>query len=404
MAKEDYLKLSLKSIKRRGIRSWLTMLGIFVGIASIVALISLGNALETAVTSQFSDLEPDKLVIKNADVGLSSNEASIIKPLTDHDVKMIEKISGIDEVIPLYLEAGYFEFNNVHTIGGVAGVPNDKRKANYLYQAYENSVKSGNLLTPGDTGSVVLGNRILSKDYGKPIRVGSRVTIQGKEFKVKGILDSMNSATKNRIIFMSEKDVKELYNLDGQYNIIDVFVKDKDEIEEISEKIKNEFRKDRGLKKGEEDFTVDSPIKTLKHINTIILLIQIIVVGIASISLIIGGIGIANTMYASILERTKEIGIMKSIGAKNSSILRIFLYEAGLLGLTGGIIGSVMGFLLAYILVFFASINFPNIPFYVVTSTILIAGSIGFSFLVGVISGFLPAYKASKLNPVDALR
>ena len=259
-------------------------------------------------------------------------------------------------------------------------------------------------MTPGDTGSVVLGNRILSKDFGKAIRVGSRVLIQGKEFKVKGILDSMNSVTKNRIIFMSEKDVKELYNLDGQYNIIDVFVKNKDEIEEISEKVKTEFRKDRGQKKGEEDFTVDSPIKTLKHINTIILLIQIIVVGIASISLIIGGIGIANTMYASILERTKEIGIMKSIGAKNSSILRIFLYEAGLLGLTGGVIGSVMGLLLAYILVFFASINFPNIPFYVVISAILIAGSIGFSFLVGVISGFLPAYKASKLNPVDALR
>jgi len=403
MAKSDYLKLSVKSIRRRGIRSFLTILGIFVGIASVVALISLGHALESAVTAQFSDLEPDKLVIKNADSGFQA-ESSTIKPLSKHEVNLVEKVQGINQVVPLYLQLGYVEFNSVKTFGGVTSISNDKNKVDLLYRAYRDSIADGKLIEPGDSGDVVLGSRIIEQDFGKEIHVGSKVLINGREFKVKGILEPMNSVIKNRVVFMGEKDVEDLFNLDGQYTAIEVFVKDKDEMEKVTNDVEDILRKDRDLDKGEEDFAVEAPIEALEHINTILMLIRIIVIGIAAISLLVGGIGIANTMYASILERIKEIGIMKSIGAKNSAIMRIFLYEAGLLGFNGGIFGAFFGVGLAYSLSFFASKHFPNIPFNVAVSGSLILGAIAFSFLIGVLSGWLPARKASKLNPVEALR
>jgi len=181
-------------------------------------------------------------------------------------------------------------------------------------------------------------------------------------------------------------------------------VEDKDKIQEVSEAIKAELRKIRNLKDGEDDFTVQTPIQALASVNTILNLINIVVAGIAGISLVVGGIGIANTMYTSILERRKEIGVMKSIGAKNSDIAWIFLIESGLLGLVGGIIGAVLGLSLAFLGAQFANQALGQSLFTVSVSYPLVLGAILFSFAVGTISGVLPAIQASKTNVVDALR
>ena len=198
--------------------------------------------------------------------------------------------------------------------------------------------------------------------------------------------------------------MKKVLNIEDEIDLIVVQVLEKNKIEDISNSIEKALRKDRNLDIGEEDFSVQTPVQGIQTINTILNIINIIVIGIAAVSLLVGSIGIANTMYTSVLERTKEIGIMKSIGAKNSDILFIFLIESGLLGLVGGIIGATMGLGLAYLASYFVSITFPGLSLEVQTSQSLLISAIVLSFLLGIISGTIPALQAGKLNTVEALR
>ena len=146
---------------------------------------------------------------------------------------------------------------------------------------------------------------------------------------------------------MNEEDMKKLFNLKDEYDMIVVQVYDSNQAEDIAKKISEALRKDRKEKTGEEDFSVQTPLQAISSVDTILNIINLIIGGIAAISLLIGAIGIANTMYTSVLERTKEIGTMKAVGAKNKEILYIFVIESGLLGLIGGIIGAGMGMGLA---------------------------------------------------------
>jgi len=139
-------------------------------------------------------------------------------------------------------------------------------------------------------------------------------------------------------------------------------------------------------------------------VNNVLNIINVIVIGIALISLFVGGVGIANTMYTSVLERTKEIGVMKAIGARNSDIMWIFMIESGLLGLVGGIVGALMGLGGAMLAANLANQALGNDLFIVSVDYVLLFGAVGFSFFVGIISGVLPAIQASKLNVVEALR
>ena len=164
------------------------------------------------------------------------------------------------------------------------------------------------------------------------------------------------------------------------------------EIEILNEKI------------GEETFTVQTPLQALSSIQIILGIINLIVVGIAAISLLVGGIGIANTMYTSVLERTNEIGIMKAVGAQNRDILYIFLIESGLLGLVGGIVGALAGLGISLFISNIANQALGADLFRVAVSYPLLIGSVLFSFIVGIISGVFPARQASKLNVVEALR
>ena len=207
----------------------------------------------------------------------------------------------------------------------------------------------------------------------------------------------------NSVVFLMNDDMEELFGIDDEIDLIVVRVRDKDKIEDVANEIERKLRNDRNEKVGEESFSVETPLQALGAVNTVLGIINIIIIGIAAISLFVGGIGIANTMYTSVLERRKEIGVMKAVGAKNKDILMLFLIESGLLGLVGGIVGALLG-LGAALFVSGAATSALGVPFEVVISYPLIFGAIAFSFLVGMISGVLPAMQASKLNVVDALR
>jgi len=401
----DYFKLAFNNLKKRGLRSWLTMLGIFIGIAAVVSLISLGNGLQTAITGQFSDLDPNKLVIQNAETGFGPPGSTAVKKLTDEDLQIIKRVNGVDVAFGRLVRIATVEFNEIRTFNYVANIPENQEEIDVVYDALNVDLEAGRLLTRNDRGKVVLGNDFLDKEtYEKQIKIGDSIIIQGVEFEVVGVLKKGQSFTINSVIIMAEDDLKDILNIGDEIDLIIAQVEDQDNIDQVARDIERALRKDRNLDEGEEDFSVQTPQQSIQAINTILGIINLVVVGIAAISLLIGGVGITNTMYTSVLERTKEIGVMKAVGAKNSDILSIFLIESAFLGLAGGIIGAIIGLLMAFGVSAAVQSAFPGLSFGVTISPILIISSISFSFIIGSISGLLPAIQASKLKPVDAFR
>ena len=209
----------------------------------------------------------------------------------------------------------------------------------------------------------------------------------------------------DNIVLMNEQT---MFNVIGnkkeEVNVIAIRVDDVNKINEAKESIEKLLRKERNVKKGEENFVVQSPQQVLEALNSTLFAVQLFVYIIAVISLAVGGIGIMNTMYTSVLERTKEIGVMKSIGAKNSAIFTIFFFESGLLGMVGGIIGIILGMAFAFGLSTLGRAFLGSDLIQASISPWLVAGALLFSFALGTAFGMLPAYQASKLNPVDSLR
>jgi putative ABC transport system permease protein len=401
----DYLFLSFDNLKHRGIRSWLTMLGIFIGIAAVVALISLGQGLQQAVLGQFDALSADRLIIQNAETGFGPPGSTAVKKLNDHDLELIKRVPGVEIAVPRLIRMGKVEYNKVASFKYMGDLPDDKSKVDMLYETMNAKPVEGRLLTSDDRGKIVLGNDFLNqKEFGKKITIGTKLNINGKDFEVAGILGKLNNIIFNSVIIMPTKDMKDLLNIGDEWDTIAVKVVSKDRVEQVARDIEEKMRRDRNLNIGEEDFTVQTPNQALSAVNTILNIVNLIVIGIAAISLIVGGIGIMNTMYTSVLERKREIGIMKAVGAKNSDILTIFLIESGLLGLTGGVVGAIIGLALAFgasaTAAYFIGINLLKVTI----SYPLLISAVLFSLIIGAISGILPAKQASQLKPVEALR
>ena len=400
---KDYFFIAFNNLKQKGLRSWLTILGIFIGIAAVVSLISLGAGLQAAVMGQFGTLSIDKLTIQNKGTGFGPPGSTVVEKLNDKDVKIIENIPGVDIVITRLIRVVSIEYNKFSTFGYVGDIPNEKEKINLVYDSFDIEIEEGRLLRENDKGKILLGSDAQGDNFEKEIKVGNKIKINKKDFEVIGILKKSSNFQINSVYLIQTNDLEEVLGIEKEYDIIIAQVKDKDEIEEVAEKIKLELRKDRNLEVEEEDFSVETPLQAIESVNTILNIINLIVIGIALISLFVGAVGIANTMYTSVLERTREIGIMKAIGAKNLDILSIFLIESSLLGLVGGIIGALIGLGGAEAISLIANKALGSNLLQISISYPLLFGAIGFSLIIGVISGTLPAIQASKTNVVDAL-
>jgi len=403
MFKEFFL-IALRNIRRRGIRSILTLLGIFIGIAAVVALISMGQGLQEAITGQFSNLGTDKLIIQNAGTGMGPPGSTSIKKLTDHDLKIIESVDGVEESIPRYLRVLTFEYNDVVEYDYATTVPDNQKQIDLITDTFNFGYESGRFIKSGERGKAVLGHDFTNDKYGKELVSGKKITLNGEEFEVVGIMNSASTFELNMVILINEEDFRRIVKIGDEIDFVVVQVSSSSDIEEVAEDIKIKLRKDRNEKEGEEDFSVQTPTSAIESINTILNIVNLIIAGIAAISLLVGAIGIANTMYTSVLERTREIGVMKSIGAKNSDVLLIFLIESGLLGLVGGLIGAGIGLGMSFGAAAIANSAFGSEILKVSFSFPLVLGAIGFSFFMGIISGVLPALQASKMEPVEALR
>jgi len=403
--KKDYFFLALGNLKHRGLRSWLTILGVFIGIAAVVALISMGNGLETAITGQFGALSVDTLTIQNKGTGFGPPGSTVVEKLNNRDLEILENVNGVDLVVPRLIRIGSLEYNGIRGFGFASNIPQDDEKKDFIYNNFNLEAEEGRLLQKEDQGKVMLGNDFLdTEDFEKPFRVGKNVLVNGESFKIVGFLKQSSTFQLNSVVFMNSEDLIDLLDIEDEYDLLVVQVRDKGEIENVAEEIERKLRNDRDEKIGEETFTVQTPLQALSSIQTILGIINLIVVGIAAISLLVGGIGIANTMYTSVLERTSEIGIMKAVGAQNRDILYIFLIESGLLGLVGGIVGAIVGLGISLFISNIANQALGADLFRVAVSYPLLIGAVLFSFIVGIISGVFPARQASKLNVVEALR
>ena len=400
---KDYFKFALDTISHRKIRSWLTMIGIFIGIATVVALISLGQGFKQAINKEFEKIGTDKLFV-TAKGGFGPPGTNPVMKLTEDDLKIVKKVSGIENVAGFILSNSKVEFEDNVGFFAIQGLPKgDERKL--VAETQSLKVKEGRDLRDNDKSSAIIGIDFVDKELlEKNLKLRDKIEINDKEFVVVGILEKTGDPGRDGSIFIPQETLREVFNEPDKIDTIMVKVANVENIQIIAEKIKNDLRRFRNVKKDEEDFDVETPEQLLGSFGDIINIVQSVLIGIAAISLLVGGIGIANTMYTTVIERTKEIGIMKSVGAQNKDILLIFVIESGLLSTIGGLIGIILGFGLSNGVELIAKnvlrINLIEAYF----SYSLFFGSLLFSFFIGAIFGLMPARQAALLQPVEALR
>ena len=399
----DYFNFALNNLRRRGLRSWLTMLGIFIGIAAVVSLISLGEGLQAAIAEQFEQIGSDKVIIQpKGRLGPPGSETAAA--LTIDDLDVIEKVRGVESVSSFLIKTARVEFDDAVKFNFVVGLPSGERRE-LIDEAQFYKIAQGRELGNGEKGKVVVGyNYGAGRVFDKPVKLRDTINIQGKDFKVIGILERIGNPFDDSSLLIDEEELRDTFKLGDEVSQILVKVSDEDELSRVSEDIEEKLRKEKNEGKGKESFEVQTPEQLLGTISTVFSIVTAVLIGIAAISLVVGGIGIANTMYTSVIERTKEIGIMKAVGAKNSDVLTIFLMEAGLLGLVGGMIGIALGIGIGEVVEIIATRAIGSPLLNSTFSLPLVLGALAFSFIIGSVSGLLLARQAASLRPVDALR
>lgn len=398
--KVEYFRFATKNIRKKGVRSWLTMLGIFVGIAAVVSLISLGKGMDEFIKDQFASMGNDMIIVMPG----SGFESFGSSKLTEHDEKVISGVRGVRDVAPFLVKVARVEYGKDSVYTWVMGTPFDNR--------YD-------ILDEMDTFKIIAGKRPQDSDKykagvgylfytgekfdNKKLKPGNRILINGVQFKVAAAYDRIGNNQDDSNIYINLDTAQQLFG-EKDFDQMMLRVSEGYDPAKVAERIREEMRKDRNQDKGEEDFTVQTSEQLLEMMGGILSSVQAVVIGISLISLMVGGIGIMNAMYTSVLERTPEIGVMKAIGARNRDIMEMFLIESGIMGVIGGVVGTAIGLLMSKSVEYY-SINYLNQSLLKAsTAPELIVGALAFSFIAGCISGVAPAIKASKLKPVDALR
>ncbi len=402
---QDYFVLSFKNLKHRGIRSWLTLLGIFIGVTAVVALVSLGSGLKLAVGNQFGASQTELISVQAGGIsGYGPPGSNVVDPLMTDDVDAIKKLSSVKEAVGTNVKSGKLEYNNKVVFGYAANIP-DGDDRDFTYKQSEVKTIAGRLLEDGDSGKVLLGYNFYVDKVGldKEIIPGKTVKVQDEDFEVVGIIEKKGSFIYDNIVYMNNNDLESLFNYGDEVDVISVLPTNKNDMSRTKEDIEKLLRKRRDVKVGEEDFEVSTPEASLGTVNQVLNGVQIFITLVASISIFIGAIGIINTMTTSVLERKKEIGIMKAIGARNEQIFFQFFVESGLLGLIGGLVGAACGVAIG-ILGTMSLNSFLGAELEPVIDFSLIIYALVGSFLIGAVAGIAPAMNAAKLNPVEALR
>lgn len=390
----DFFMLSLHNLRSKKLRAYLTILGIIIGIAAIVALITISQGLENAVLDQFSKrgLNDVRIVPK----GLRGPPAAS-NTLTVADRDVIKGVVGVDYVFEVLRVGSSVEFGNQKKFTFIVMYPSD------LFEKFSSDqdlkFEDGRGFKDNDKDSVIVGRVFADSFFDKEVKIRNNIIINNKKFRVVGILEKTGLPEIDQALIIPLDTGRVLFGKPKELSAMVVHLNDGVGIDKVASDIKSKLKRAR----DNENFEVFTPQELLKQLNTILGVVQIVLGGIAGISLVVGGVGIMNAMFTSVMERTREIGVMKAVGARNSDILSMFLVESGLMGFVGGLIGVTLGTLVGFLFGEIASALGFGLLLIKVEWDLLIFALL-FAFFVGVISGTIPAFRAARLKPVDALR
>jgi len=407
---KDNVNLAYKNIKERLSRSILTLLGISIGIMAIIALMGIGEGMQEAVSGELSSLS-DTIIVSAG--GSNSDEFDLLTTglgadngyLTERDIADLNRIQGIKEVSTQLTGSGIITFNSENTYVTLTGMDIDNQNL-----AYDNEdLSSGTLLEEGDQNKCVIGYSIAHENFDTEISVGSRIKINDEKIVVKGIFSKQGMGgitSTDNIVILTARDFEKIT---GQSNIKAAIVRvtNPSEVEAIAEEIEQTINENH----GDDDFASATAMSSLlETIQNILGILSMVLIAIAAIALVVASIGIMNTMLTSVMERTREIGIMKAIGAENKDVMLIFIIEGMLVSIVGGIIGICLGVFgsqgMASLLSGMGAGGPPgaNMTLTPVITLYSIVLAVSVSLIVGIVSSLYPAWKAAKMSPIEAVR
>ncbi len=379
-------------------RSILTSLGILIGVLSVVLLMAFGLGLKKYIQNQFEDLGTNLLrilpgkVIQNG--SFRGGQAGFGIRFDERDVLNLKRIRNADYVLPVYTKsvtsagAGNTYFSDLYA------------STSDIFSALNLKAEYGELFekTAVDKRSkvVVVGPKVAKELFGSPQgALGQNIKIEGQSFKVLGVLKAKGGGgfggpDLDGFVYMPYKTAY-VFNTEKKFPVLIVRAKS----EEVLKSVKSEIEEVLLRRYKEDDFSVVEQTEILNAISSIFGIMNVVLVAIAAISLVVGGIGIMNIMYVTVTERIKEIGIRRAIGARRGDILYQFLVQSVLLSVFGG----ALGLAIAFVIVFFIQSIFPA---YIDLQTVVLA--LGVSSIIGIAFGVFPAKKAADLSPIDAIR
>lgn len=394
--------LALREIRRSAMRSILTTLGIVIGVASVIAMVMLGDATTAYVSNSISKLGTNMLILRpGQDRKGPRSEDTTAKRFTHDDVQAIHReIGDIRGVAPIGSKGVQAVYGNQNYSTTIDGSDND------YFTVKDWVFASGRIFTPAELQAgksvCVIGETIHKELFGEQDPIGASIRLGSFSCQVIGLLNSKGASMfgmdQDDIIVVPIRLLQRRVSGNQEISMILVSASSPAVIENVKASLTALFQERRRIKMGEEDdFSVRDMREMVQTLTSTTKMLTLLLGAVATISLLVGGIGIMNIMLVSVTERTREIGIRLAIGALEREVLLQFLVEAIVLSSLGGVIGVVLG------LSFGIGISlFFDLPLVFNTSIVLIAFL--FSTLVGVVFGYFPARKAARLNPIDALR
>ncbi len=412
----DFLALAGQSIRHRKLRSWLTVIGVFIGITAVVALISIGLGFDRTIKEQVSQVfGVDTFMILSEDAFGPQSHGGDVDEFT-LDLDYLKTLEGVRIAAAIREQTGFVqgppdtEGNVQQGFLPVMGLSPELATDFTSFVGELEVQPGGRLFDAGEREVAVLGHEVaerLGAGVGDSILIGGDAESE-MTFTVVGVLTEgeqaerqggfgMNAGPSPDEIYVPFETMSDLWGSEEDVFFALVRTEEGANVDVVADRVED------ALKQRGSEISAVTYSDISEQIGNVTTIVSGFLAGIAGISLLVGGVGVMNTMFTSVLERTKEIGVMKAVGAKNSHVLSIFLIESGLMGLVGGIVGTVLGLGLSAVASAFIG-QFFNVELVIVASASLIAITLAGSFLIGAIAGLWPAWRASRLPVVDALR